>query len=127
MLLYCEPTIDKPRVILDNVKNEFLFEGLSMCEDAYSFYQQVIASIKKYAKSPNPKTVVKFRLSYFNTASSKMILEVMLNFDEIFHKGHDVTIEWHYRHDDEEMQEAGEIYASRLELPFKFIKDDTMD
>ncbi|HOG19417.1 MAG TPA: DUF1987 domain-containing protein [Salinivirgaceae bacterium] len=125
--IICESTIDLPKVVLDKEKGEFLFEGLSMCEDAFHFYEPIIAWIKQYGLDPNPTTVVKFKVSYFNTASSKMLFDVMLHFDAIYRRGYDVSIQWHYRPEDEDMEEAGEIYASRLDLPVHSIEDDLME
>ncbi len=125
--LLTEAAADKPKVIFDKTNGEFLIEGISMCEDALSFYKPLIAWIKQYALDPNSQTVVKFRLFYFNTASSKMILDVMLRFEELYHMGYDVKIEWYYRPDDEDMEEAGEIYATRLEIPLIKIEDDSIE
>ncbi|MGI6478326.1 MAG: DUF1987 domain-containing protein [Salinivirgaceae bacterium] len=125
--IICDSTIDLPKVVLDKEKGEFLFEGLSMCEDAFHFYEPIIAWIKQYGSAPNPKTEVRFKISYFNTASSKMLLDVMLHFDAIYRMGHDVSIHWHYRPEDEDMQEAGEIYASKLDIPVYVFEDEAMD
>ena len=121
-----EGTKDKPKIVFDKTNGEFLIEGLSMCEDAISFYAPIFSWIKQYTLEPNPKTVLKFRLFYFNTASSKMILDIMLRFEEIYHMGNDVKIEWYYRSDDEDMEESGDIYAARLEVPVVKIEDDTI-
>ncbi len=122
-----EGTNDKPKIILDKTRGEFFFIGVSMCEDAFSFYKPVFDWIKQYALEPNPQTDVVFKLTYFNTASSKMILDVMLRFEEIYQMGNKVNIYWHYRPDDEDMEEAGEIYLSRLEVPLHLVEDDTIE
>ncbi|HON18687.1 MAG TPA: DUF1987 domain-containing protein [Salinivirgaceae bacterium] len=114
----------KPKVILDKKSGEFIFSGVSMCEDALAFYKPIFDWIKQYALDPNPKTEVHFKLTYFNTASSKMILDVMLRFEEIYNMGNDVCIFWHYPPDDEDLEEAGEIYKSRLEIPFNVIENE---
>ena len=122
-----EGTTDKPKVIFDKTNGEFLIQGISMCEDAITFYKPIFAWIKQYALDPNPKTVVKFRLFYFNTASSKMILDIMFRFEAIYHMGNDVKIEWYFRPDDEDMEESGEIYATRLEIPVIKIEDESIE
>jgi len=123
-----ERTDDKPRIILDKKRNLFLFEGVSMCEDVTTFYKPVIDWLNNYyLHNPNPNTIVKFKLMYFNTASSKMILNVLLCFDELCKKGHDVHVEWYYQPDDNDMEDAGKFYSSRLSIAWKMIKDDTMD
>lgn len=120
-------TEDKPKVVLDKELGEFCFEGISMCEDSISFYTPILEWIKNYTQSPNPKTVVKIKLLYFNTASSKIIMSVLLKFEELYRAGYDVEVDWHFLPGDEDMEEAGELYASRLSMPWRQVKDDTME
>lgn len=112
-------TDDTPNVILDAQNNIFEFSGRSLPEDVATFYAPVLEWIQEYAKSPNPKTSVVFKLEYFNTASSKMILDLLLKFEEIYKSGKEVVIVWNYQEDDEDMLEAGEEYADIVEVPFQ--------
>ncbi len=112
-------TDDTPNVILDAQNNIFEFSGRSLPEDVATFYAPVLEWIQEYAKSPNPKTNVVFKLEYFNTASSKMILDLLLKFEEIYKSGKEVVIVWNYQEDDEDMLEAGEEYADIVEIPFQ--------
>jgi len=112
-------TDDTPNVILDAQNNIIEFSGRSLPEDVATFYAPIIEWIVQYAKNPNPKTNVVFKLEYFNTASSKMILDIFLKFEEIHKDGHDVTISWYYQEDDEDMEEACDEYADIVEIPFQ--------
>ncbi len=112
-------TDDTPNVILDAQNNIFEFSGRSLPEDVATFYAPVLEWIQEYSKSPNPKTSVVFKLEYFNTASSKMILDLLLKFEEIYKSGKEVVIVWNYQEDDEDMLEAGEEYADIVEVPFQ--------
>jgi hypothetical protein len=62
-------------------------------------------------------------MTYFNTASSKIILDILMKLEEIQEAGNEILIEWHYEEDDEDMQEAGEEYSEIVEVPFSFIED----
>jgi hypothetical protein len=62
-------------------------------------------------------------MTYFNTASSKIILDILMKLEEIQEAGNEILIEWHYEEDDEDMQEAGEEYSEIVEVPFSFIQD----
>jgi len=112
-------TDDTPNVILDAQNNIIEFSGRSLPEDVATFYAPIIEWIIQYAKTPNPKTNVVFKLEYFNTASSKMILDIFLKFEEINKDGHDVMISWYYQEDDEDMEEACDEYADIVEIPFQ--------
>jgi hypothetical protein len=112
-------TDDTPNVILDAQNNIIEYSGRSLPEDVATFYAPIIEWIAQYAKSPNPKTNVVFKLEYFNTASSKMILDILLKFEEIHKDGHDVMVSWYYQEDDEDMEEACDEYADIVEIPFQ--------
>jgi hypothetical protein len=76
--------------------------------------------IDKYGSSPKGKTEVNIKLEYFNTSSSKCILDVFKKLETV--KGTDMTINWFYEEDDEDMLEAGEDYQAIISIPFKMIE-----
>ena len=99
----------------------FSISGKSLPEDVKEFYYPIIDWVAEYAKVPNQETNLKVKMDYFNTASSKMILEILEKFKEILDKGFSVVVDWYYQDDDEDMQDAGEDYAEIVEVPFNFI------
>lgn len=112
---------ETPEVLLDKDAGQFSITGKSLPEDVKEFYNPLINWINEYATSPNPETTLKVKMDYFNTASSKMILEIFEIMKEIQDAGHKVSIDWYYQEDDEDMQDAGEDYADIVEVPFNFI------
>ena len=86
------------------------------------FYQPILDWIDEYAKAPNAKTEVMFKLEYFNTASSKVLLDVLLKYEEINDSGNEVVIKWHYHEDEEDMKEAGEEYEDIVTVPFEYVE-----
>lgn len=112
-------TDDTPNVILDAENNIIEFSGRSLPEDVVTFYAPVIQWIEEYAKSPNAKTSIIFRLEYFNTASSKILLDILLKFEDILNDGHEIVVSWYYQEDDEDMLEAGEEYSEIVDIPFE--------
>lgn len=117
--LIIEATDETPKVVLDPGNNTFEFSGKSLPEDVTTFYGPVLDWLDSYAESPNEKTVVKFNLVYFNTASSKLILDILFKLEEFHDDGHDISVEWHYQEEDEDMEEAGEEYADLVEMPLE--------
>jgi len=113
-----------PGVILDANKNVFEMTGKACPEDAISFYEPIIDWIDEYAINPNEKTIFEFKLSYYNTASSKAILKVMQQLEKLKINGYDVLIKWFYYEDDEELLIAGEDYSEIIEIPFELIELD---
>ena len=114
-------TEDTPSVILDAAENNMEISGRSLPEDVSSFYGPILNWLTEYSKNPNQKTIFNFRLVYFNTASSKLILDVLMKLEELNKKGNSVVVRWYYPADDEDMQEAGNEYADIVEVPFEQI------
>jgi hypothetical protein len=119
-----EATPETPHVIFDKDNNTFEMKGKSFPEEARSFFNPMIEWMKEYIKAPNEKTEFKINMEYYNTASSKMILELLKYFKEIHKNGGNVEILWHYPEDDEDMLEAGEDYEEILQVPFKYVVVD---
>ena len=114
-----EGTRDTPGVILDSTNNKFEMNGKSLPEDVSSFYDPILAWIVEYSKNPNDETVFEMKMNYFNTASSKMLLDILFSLEELAEEGNKVKINWHYKENDEDMKEAGEEYADIVEIPFE--------
>lgn len=112
-----EGTEDTPMVALDKNAGVFELSGRSLPEDAAGFYGPVIEWLEEYGKSPNPKTEFMVKLEYFNTASSKLLLDVLTCLESI--PGANVL--WYYFEDDEDMKEAGEEFSELVEAPFEFL------
>ncbi|MBO4603066.1 MAG: DUF1987 domain-containing protein [Salinivirgaceae bacterium] len=113
-----------PEVILDKECNVFIFKGKSLPENPMVFYRPVLNWIDEYAMQPNENTQVSFKMIYFNTSSSKIFLDIMKKFESINRAGNKCCINWYYKDDDEEILEAGEIYAERVSLPFNLTVED---
>jgi hypothetical protein len=112
-------TEDTPKIMLDADNDFFEISGRSLPEDVSAFYEPVLNWLNEYAENPNSKTVFNFKLTYFNTASSKLLLDILMKLEEMHEKGQEVLIKWHYPEDDEDMAEAGEEYSDIVDVPFE--------
>ncbi|ALO15406.1 MAG TPA: DUF1987 domain-containing protein [Salinivirga sp.] len=112
-------TDDTPSVTLDAQNEIFEISGRSLPEDVAAFYEPILDWLDRYAEEPNEKTVFNFKLVYFNTASSKLILDILLKLEEMHEDDKEILIRWHFPEDDEDMEEAGEEYADIVEVPFE--------
>jgi len=114
-------TDDTPSVILD-VENEiFQLSGRSLPEDVTAFYDPILEWLEELAEEYSKKIVFEFKLEYFNTASSKLLLDILLKLEEMFESGKEILVKWYYPEDDEDMEEAGEEYADIVDVPFEQI------
>ncbi len=114
-------TEDTPNVILDKSSGQFELSGRSLPEDVSTFYEVVLDWVDEYAKDPLDRTEFNIKLEYFNTASSKIILDILLKFEEIVEDGKEVVVKWFYHEDEEDMYEAGEEYADIVDIPFDYV------
>jgi SiaC family regulatory phosphoprotein len=94
-------------------------KGRSIPENSLEFYKPLNDWIDEYAKSPAADTSVHVQLEYFNTSSSKCLLDFFKRLESL---GSKVTILWYYEQDDEDMLEAGEDYEAIISVPFKMIE-----
>ncbi len=117
--LRIEKTDDSPSIIMDPVTGIFEITGKSLPEDVVAFYQPVISWIEEYSKVAKDFTEVTFRLVYFNTASSKQLLDLLVALEAIVENGKKVLIKWYSIEEDDEMVEAGEEYAEFVDIPFE--------
>jgi len=115
-ILSIEGTDETPRVILDKARGIFEISGRSLPEDSPEFYNPVLEWISNYSKDPNPTTVFLFKLEYSNTASSKLIQDVMLALEKV----KNTKIIWYYESEDEDMEQSGHEFAELVNVPFEF-------
>ena len=118
-ILRLEPTDDSPLVIFDPAEKQFEISGKSLPEDVMDFYQPVLDWLEAYKKEPLALTEFNIKLIYFNTASSKLIMDIFLIFEDMIEEGHKVLIRWHSHTTDEDMQEAGKEFDEMIEVPFE--------
>ena len=116
-------TDETPEVVLDAANSKYEISGKSLPEDVTAFYDPILSWLEQYLGSSyasNPMHFV-FKMDYFNTASSKMILDIMMKLEEINEESSTVKVLWYYPEDDEDMEEAGEEYADIVDVPFEQI------
>jgi hypothetical protein len=118
--LKIEGTSATPQISLDKHLGRFELKGKSFPEESRSFYAPLFSWLEEYAKSPNENTLFEFKMEYFNSSSSLIILEILNLLDSIHKSGKEVTISWSYLDIDEDMLEAGEEYADLVSLPFEY-------
>ncbi len=117
-----EGTPKTPYVRLDGDKGIVEIKGRSIPENSIEFYKPLIDWLEEYGVEALPQTSVNIQLEYFNTSSSKCILDIFKKLESIFKKGQKVEVNWYYEEDDEDMFEAGEDYQSIINIPFKMIE-----
>ena len=107
---------DTPKIVFDKSQPLFEISGRSLPEDAAGFFKPVLEWLDAYKGAPNSNTNFAIKLEYFNTASSKLILDILMKVESI----PGTKIHWYHFTDDEDMKEAGEEFSELVEIPFEF-------
>jgi hypothetical protein len=110
-----------PTISLNADSGEMEFSGKSIPENSANLYGPVMEWIDKYIKTPNEDTVFIVKLEYFNTSSSKYLLEIFRRFEDLFKSGKKVSVQWYYELEDEDMQESGDDFRDILKIPVELI------
>ncbi|WP_061216865.1 DUF1987 domain-containing protein [Leptospira borgpetersenii] len=116
--LHIQQTKTSPEVILDTEQGLIEIIGESYPENAIAFYKPVFDWLNAMMNSKS-QVQVKFQLDYFNTSSSKVIMDILDSLQKYHDQNGKVKVLWLYKEDDDDMQETGEEFSSDLSLPFK--------
>jgi SiaC family regulatory phosphoprotein len=112
---YLEETSKTPKLSFDQKTGKFLMSGRSIPENSIEFYRPLFEWLDDYVKIPSDKTIFDIKLEYFNTSSSKCLVEIFRRLEKI--SDNSVVINWFYEEDDEDMQESGEDFKEIIDIP----------
>jgi hypothetical protein len=124
-LIY-EATKKTPKIQFDCESGVFEISGRSIPENVFEFFKPVLDWLDTYTTTPLRKTVLKVYLEYYNTSSSKYLLDIFKKLEVIYREHHEVLIEWYYDAEeddaDDDMLKAGKYFSSILRVPFETIE-----
>lgn len=124
-MLSITPSSNTPLIEFDTQNGVLTISGKSIAEDSHEFYKPLIDALNQYKTKPCLQTTVNLKLVYFNTSSSKSILDV-LRLIESLKENSEVTINWFYEKEDDDMLEVGEDYCEIVNLPFRMVEVDSL-
>jgi len=126
--LIIDKTNTTPEVILDPEKKIYKISGESRPSDVREFYDQIITWLidfrQEFTKTNDLKEPVNFcfNLEYFNSSSSKLILDICKILSSLKLAGFNVTINWCYDPEDIDMREVGVELSNIVKVPFEYIE-----
>ena len=119
---YLEPTNKTPKILFDIDINKFEISGRSIPENSISFYQPAIEWLDAYIAEPFDESIIEIKLEYFNTSSSKSLVDIFRRFEKLHKRGKKAKIRWYYEEEDEDMLESGEDFKGIIKSPLEIIK-----
>ena len=117
-----ESSAKTPAINFDAKSGVLLLKGRSIPENSIEFYKPLNDWFDLYGEKPLDETIIDMKLEYFNTSSSKCILDLLKRLEKINKAGSKVSVNWYFESEDEDMEEAGEDYQAIIKLPFKMIE-----
>lgn len=119
---FIEPTRVTPLVNFDPEKGILEIKGRSSPENSLIFYRTILEGLDWYTLNGTKPFVASFSFEYFNTSSSKCLFDIFKRLKKIKDRHENLTINWYFEDEDEDMRNAGEDYADLLELEFHFLE-----
>jgi hypothetical protein len=110
-----------PFVNFDADKGKFEITGNSLPEDVLGFYLPIFKWVEHYIHNPAPNTEIHIKLSYFNSSSSKAILDILTMLEALTDARGRILAVWHYLDLDEDMLHTGKEFEGMLKIPFQFV------
>ncbi|WP_375577584.1 DUF1987 domain-containing protein [Marivirga tractuosa] len=119
---YLEATPKTPKLDFNPDADTFLISGRSIPENSIEFYKPLLDWLDKYIQNPLESTIFEIKLEYFNTSSSKCLVEIFRKLEKINADGKSITIDWYYEEEDEDMEESGEDFKQIIKVPFRMVE-----
>lgn len=126
--LKIQPAEFTPGIVFDPEKGVFDIYGFSRPENVVGFYKPLLTWLETYnheVLEAEPDVYrqleVNLKMTYFNSASSKFLLDLLLLFIRMDSNNCTVRVNWYYEEDDDEIQESGEELSEMLGFPFNYI------
>jgi len=118
---HLEATPKTPGLNFNSQNGKFEISGRSIPENSIDFYKPLLDWLDAYLKKPLQLTHLTIKLEYFNTSSSKCMVDIFRRLEKLHSSGNDVQVEWFYEEEDEDMQESGEDFKEIIKLPIKLV------
>lgn len=100
-----------PRVEFNAETGHCLLAGEAYMEQPYVFYKPLYEWLNTYIKEVKQPIFFEIRLTYFNTSSSKFVLDILRILKRYEIEGGEVRLQWYLRAIDEDMREEIEDFA----------------
>lgn len=100
-----------PEVKLNASSGICEISGESYLEDTDEFYNNLIQWLENYIKEVRKAITFNFKLTYFNTSSSRSILNILRVLKKYEDDSGQVVVNWYYPEDDDSIAEEAEDYT----------------
>ena len=122
-----EKGISTPHVIIDEEKGYMLFEGESFPENVITFYKDITEWLYAYLKTDFSSFTFDCELVYFNSSTSKVLLNMFSAMDKAAANGKRIIVNWKCSSHNEIILECAETFCDEFEnIKFRVVRVDNM-
>lgn len=118
---YQEGTPKTPKINFDGENGFFVIAGRSIPENSIEFYKPVLEWLDRYIAQPAEDITFTVKLEYFNTSSSKCLVDIFRRLERLYLQGVPVQVKWFYEPEDEDMQDSGLDFKEIIRLPLEMV------
>ena len=113
-----------PFILFDDSNFSLEIKGISCPENPVQFYNPLFEELQGFLEK-NAKLNMVVHLDYFNTGSSKCLLNIFNLLAERIEKKENSLVTWITEEEDMELIEAGKIFQEMSGLTFTFESDNS--
>jgi hypothetical protein len=113
-----------PEVNFDASTGVCEIRGESYMEEAYKFYTPLLNWLREYALNEGNSVTLNIKLTYFNTNSSRLLLDMFDILKKSVDNGHKVRINWYFETDDPDIKDEVEDFEIETGLSINLIPFD---
>ncbi len=104
-----------PEISFDYTGRLLVIKGESYPENTSEFFNPVFKWLDDYlTENSQEPTTVNIELYYFNSSSSKVLMNFFEVLDNAGERGQKITVNWIYEEEDEDSLEFGEEFAEDM-------------
>ena len=116
-------TKSSPEINFNSETNILSIKGESYPENTTLFYEPVFKWLESYMNTIIEKATVNIELIYFNSSSSKVLMDLFEFFEDHCEEGKNIIVNWIYDEDNDAALEYGEEFAEDVEsLTFNLVE-----
>ncbi len=117
-----QKTFSTPLVKFVPEENKLLIEGRMIPEDATAVFTPISSWVNSYFEEGNSTLNVVFRLYYYNTSSSKRIVNLLRKMDEYYANGKKINVRWEYEEGDDDCMRDGQDFQGLVKVPVEVVE-----
>jgi hypothetical protein len=121
--LKIEATTKTPEVSLDKELGELKLVGRLYPENPFAFFDTINVWLDYYFSINPSKLNIFLNISYYNTTSSKLLLNLLKKISSFRSQSFELSITWQYEKEDEEMQKTIANFSNLLECPIIAVEE----